>query len=90
MVDVTEFLIRAATMDDVPAAVDVWNHCAIEEEGAPSITDDEMRAAWEQPGRDPQRDITLVFAPDGTPVGYGGVGCVPPVVRFWSWASAPP
>jgi mycothiol synthase len=89
MADVTEFQIRTATMDDVPAAVDVWNRCTIEEEGAPAITDAEMRAMWEQPGHNPQHN-TLIFAPDGTPVGYGGVACAPPFVRFWSWGFVHP
>lgn len=86
------FTVRGATMDDLEAALKLfnrWSQSVIHED---EITDAEaVRREWVSPGFDLAEDIRLVFAPDGELVGYVEVWTTAkPPVHPWIWARVAP
>ena len=85
------FTVRPATMDDIPATVEMYNLWAEDVLGYKEIGEEEVRNEWESPVFDPEKNARLVFSPDGTLVGYGEAwtnGDTP--VRPWIWARVHP
>ena len=86
------FTMRGATLEDVAAAVKLfnrWSQSVIREdeftEQAPIHTE------WVSPGFDPAEDIRLVFAPNGEMVGYIEVWTTQkPPVHPWIWGRVDP
>ena len=82
--------MRPATLDDAAAIVELINLCTMEEENVTSATVEEQRRGMERPHFNPATDTVMVFAPDGTLVGYGGVSSRPPHVAMGAWGRVHP
>jgi len=86
------FAARGAVLDDVDAALKLfnrWSQSVIHED---EITDAvAIRTEWVSPGFDPAEDIHLVFAPGGEMAGYIEVWTtVKPPVHPWMWGRVDP
>ncbi len=64
------FVVRPATLEDVPAITALANTCAIAETGVPGTTEDEVRNELGTPGLDLERDTWAIFTPDGKLVAH--------------------
>jgi mycothiol synthase len=86
------FTIRGARIEDIEPALEMYNLWSRSVIGEDEITDPEiLRNEWGSPGFDPARDICLVFAPDGTLVGYIEVWTTAkPPVHPWIWGRVHP
>ena len=85
------FKIRPATMDDIPACVEMFNIWAEKELGHEEVGLEEVRNEWESPIFDPKKNARIIFAPNGTLVGYTEYwtqGDTP--VRPWLWVRVHP
>src|SRR5512145_3084423 len=86
------FTIRGAVLEDVDAALKLfnrWSQSVIHED---EITDAVgIRTEWLSPGFDSAEDIRLVFAPNGEMVGYIEVWTTAkPPVHPWIWGRVDP
>ena len=86
------FTARGARMEDVEAAIALfnrWSHSVI---GRDEINDaGAIRNEWSSPDFDPSKDIHLVFAPNGQMVGYIEVWTTStPLVHPWMWGRVDP
>jgi ribosomal protein S18 acetylase RimI-like enzyme len=86
------FTTRGATLDDVDAALNLfnrWSQSVIHED---ELTDPvALRTDWVSPGFDPAEDTLLVFTPNGEMVGYTEVWTTnKPPVHPWIWARVDP
>lgn len=84
------YTARAATLDDVDIAVELANACSIEVIGRPEWAAHQFENDWRSPSLNPATDLHLVFAVDGTLVGYGGVWDAAPHVRLFGWGNVRP
>ena len=86
------FTVRGARLEDVEASFEMYNLWAQKVIGEDEISDAEaIRNEWISPGFDPAEDIRLVFAPDGTLVGYIEVWTTAkPPVHPWVWGRVHP
>jgi len=86
------FTVRGATLDDVEPSLEMFNLWSQSIIGQDEITDAEaIRNEWVSPGFDPARDIRLVFAPNGTLVGYiEAWTTAKPPVHPWIWGRVHP
>jgi len=86
------FTVRGARLDDVELAIEMYNLWAQQTIGEDEITDAEaIRNEWVSPNFDPAEDIRLVFAPNGTLVGYIEVWKnTKPPVHPWIWGRVHP
>ena len=87
-----DFTVRGATLDDVEPSLEMYNLWSQSVIGQDEITDAEaIRNEWVSPGFDPAGDIRLVFAPDGTLVGYiEAWTTAKPPVHPWIWGRVHP
>jgi len=86
------FTIRGAEMNDVDAALklfNTWSQAVIQQD---DITDAAaIRNEWVSPNFDPARDIRMVFSPEGMMVGYMEVWTTAkPPVHPWMWGRVHP
>ncbi len=86
------YSVRGATLEDGQAALDLWNQWSRTVLGEDEIADvGAICYEWRAPGFDPQRDIRLVFSPDGNLVGYIEVWLtLKPPVHPWIWGRVHP
>jgi mycothiol synthase len=86
------FTARGAKLDDVETSLDLFNRWSRSVIGEDEITDAAaIRNEWISPGFDPAEDIRLVFALDGTLVGYIEVWMTAkPPVHPWLWGRIHP
>ena len=86
------FTVRGATMDDVEASLEMINLWTQKVIGEHELVDAEiLRNDWISPGFDPAEDIRLVFAADGTLVGYVEAWTTTkPPVHPWIWGRVHP
>lgn len=70
------FIIRPVTMEDLPAAVDLYNLHARELYGANDFNLDETRSSWEAPVFHLSEDTLAVFTPAREMIGF---------VEFWDY-----
>jgi mycothiol synthase len=86
------FIARGATLEDVDASLEMYNLWSQRVIGEDDISDAAaIRNEWVSPGFDPAQDIRLVFAPDGTLVGYIEVWATAnPPVHPWIWGRVHP
>jgi len=87
-----DFTTRGATLEDVDAALNLfnrWSQSVIHED---ELTDPvALRTDWVSPGFDPAEDTLLVFAPNGEMAGYTEVWTTnKPPVHPWIWARVDP
>ncbi|MCP4140959.1 MAG: GNAT family N-acetyltransferase [Chloroflexi bacterium] len=85
------YTLRSATMDDIPACVELFNAWAIKEMGHRELSGEEIRTEWSSDEFIPEEDTRIVFAPDGTLVAYieAWTRNAPPV-KPWIWARIHP
>ena len=86
------FTVRGARLEDVEASLEMYNLWSQKVIGEDEITDaDAIRNEWVSPGFDPADDIRLVFAPNGTLVGYIETWTTQkPPVHPWIWGRVHP
>jgi len=86
------FTVCGATLDDVETSIELYNLWSQRVIGEDEITDVlAIRTEWVSPGFDPAEDIRLVFAPDGTLVGYIEVWTTQkPPIHPWIWSRVHP
>jgi mycothiol synthase len=86
------FMARGARMDDVEAALVLYNRWSRSVIGRDEITDAQaIRNEWVSPNFDPAEDIRLVFTPNGRLVGYIEVWTTAkPLVHPWVWGRVDP
>jgi len=86
------FTIRGAKLEDVEASLEMYNLWSQRVIGEDEINDAmAIRNEWVSPGFDPAEDIRLVFAPNGTLVGYIEVwATAKPPVHPWIWGRVHP
>jgi GNAT superfamily N-acetyltransferase len=82
---------RPATLEDVPAAVPMFNAAETQLFGAPAYTIERYQQEWLAPGFDLPRDTRLVLSPGGAIVGCAEVWTLSdPPVNPWIWARVDP
>ncbi len=86
------YTARPGSLDDVMIAFDLFNTAAMHLTGAPDLADpDILRNDWSDPRFDMPGSTRLVFAPDGSLVGYAEVWDTNnPPVHPWIWACVHP
>ena len=86
------FTARGARMEDVEAALALYNRWSRSVIGQDEITDlQAVRDEWVSPNFDPAQDICLVFASNGQMVGYMEVWTTSkPLVHPWMWGRVDP
>ena len=85
------FTVRPVTLDDLEAAVDLFNTCSLIQMGMPDFTVESLRNEWSEPGFDLERSTRAVLTPEGRLVGYVEVndaGATP--VHPWVWGRVHP
>ncbi len=86
------FTARGATLDDVEAAVNLfntWSQSAIHQNEFSDLS--ALRNEWVSPGFNPATDICLVFSPEGTLAGYIEAWTTSkPPVHPWLWGRVHP
>ena len=86
------FTIRGGTLEDVQACLDMgnlWSQTVIGQDELTNVED--LLQDWKSPGFDPTEDTRLVYAPDGTLVGYAEAWALgKPPVHPWLWARVHP
>ncbi len=85
------YQLRPARLQDLPAAVTVFNACAKQVSGVEEFAVQEFESEWTEPGFDLERDTRVVIAPDGALVAYCEVWDVDdPHVRIPVWGRVHP
>jgi mycothiol synthase len=86
------FTVRGARLEDVNPSLELFNRWSRSILGTDEIIDAAtIRNEWISPGFDPAEDIRLVFASDGTLVGYIEVWITAkPPVHPWLWGRVHP
>jgi mycothiol synthase len=83
--------IRAARLDDLPRAIEMFNLAETELIGTCMWTAERYQQEWKFPGFDLDEDTRLVLAPDGSPVGCAEVWTLlDPPVHPWMWSRIHP
>lgn len=87
----TDFTMRVATLDDVPAAVDLFDTYSEHYLGIREFDVPIVETEWQMPKFNPETDIRLGFTPDGKLVGYIEVWTTNnPPVHPWVWGRVHP
>jgi mycothiol synthase len=76
-----QFTIRPAAMDDLDAAVALFNACSMEQIGKAVLEETELQTDWKMPAFSMETDTRVVLAPDSELVGYAAVWDDAPHVR---------
>jgi GNAT superfamily N-acetyltransferase len=86
------FTVRGGTLEDVQACLDMGNLWSQTVIGQDELNDVEaVLQDWKAPDFDPAEDTRLVYAPDGTLVGYAEAWALgKPPVHPWLWARVHP
>lgn len=83
--------IRGAQLEDAQAVTDFANLCSIADLGTQTLTLDDTRREWQVPGLELDKDMRLVFAPNGQLIGYIEVWNVEePYARPGCWGRVHP
>jgi len=81
---------RPAAVDDLEAAVALFNAYSIELIGVGQRDVGEVRTRWGTPGFNLETDTQVVLTPEGQIVGYIEMWDSEPHVRIWSWGCVHP
>lgn len=85
------FTVRPASMEDLEAAVALFNTCSMDLIGKEQHEVDETRVEWSTPKFNLEADTRAVLTPDGEIAGYVEVWDIEePHVRIWSWGRVHP
>ncbi len=91
VVTVKPFNLRPATMDDLEAAVDLFNLCSRHMMGKNEVTVNDVRAEWLLPEFDLQKATRVAVDPRGKLLGYVEVWDIDEKpVDMWVWARVHP
>ena len=77
-----EFTVRPAEVDDLHAAVALFNTCSMEQIGKAIVEETEFGTEWKLPNFDLETDTRVVLDSDGKMVGYADVRDGAPYVRI--------
>ncbi len=78
-----EFTVRPAEVDDLHAAVALFNACSMVQIGKAVIEETEFGTEWKMPNLDLETDTRVVLDSDGKMVGYAAVRDGAPYVRIF-------
>ncbi len=84
------YTLRPGRMDDLEAAVALFNACSMELIGAEDEKVEDVSNQWQMPGFDLERDARVVLAPHGQIVGWVEVWDPAPHVHLYSWGRVHP
>jgi mycothiol synthase len=84
------FVLRPATLDDLPEAVAMFNVCSREIIGTDEFDLEDYRNEWRDPGIDLAADTRIAQMPDGTIAGCIEVWNTTPYVICWIWGRVHP
>ncbi len=85
------YTVREATMDDIPACVEMFNTWAEKELGHQELNGEEVKNEWISDDFIPEEDTRIVFSPDGTLVAYVEAWTrAPNTVHPWIWGRVHP
>jgi mycothiol synthase len=84
------FMFRPATLEDLPAAVAMFNTCSHETRGRDEFELEDYRNEWSDPSIDLAVDTRVAQTPDGTIVGCIEVWNTPPYSLCWIWGRVHP
>jgi mycothiol synthase len=85
------YQIRPAQMDDIEAAVDMFNAFSLHTIGAAEVTVDDLRAEWVLPQFDLEKSTRIAVTPEGQIAGYVEVWDIQELpVRIWVWGRVHP
>lgn len=77
-----DYAVRAATLDDAQAVTDLIIACDIEEFGRPEYGLEDLLTMWRRKNFDLAQDAWVIFADDGTLVGYADMHYAGGLVRL--------
>ncbi len=83
-------VFRPATMEDIPAALALFNICSLEQVGVEEFEENEVLTEWREPGFNLDTDTRIVLNPAGQAVGYIEVWDTAPHVRIYAWGQVHP
>ncbi len=75
------FTARSATMDDLPAAMEISDLCDREVIGTSTGFSRHFKIFWTEPDCTLEKDVRVIESPTGEVVGFSHVQCEPPCVR---------
>jgi mycothiol synthase len=81
---------RPARMEDLPAAVALFNATARDLIGRDKFIESDFASEWQEPGYDLSQDSRLVFAPDGDLAAYYEMYCAEPYNIAYVWGRTHP
>lgn len=85
------FTVRPATLDDLKAAVALFNACSMNQIGTTEYELEDLRAEWQEPNFSFENSTRVIHAPDGQLVGYIEVwDTANPPVHPWVWGRVHP
>lgn len=90
-VEITQnVVVRAGSMDDLPAVVELTNICMAHAVGGGALTVDELNDQWSRATFEPGRDSQVIFAPDGRLVAAAEFWSREPHVYPYFWGAVHP
>lgn len=85
------FHLRAGTMEDLPAALELFNQTSKKMIGSEEFTLVNLENDWTTPGFNQETDQKVILSPEGKQVAYGEVWAVSqPPVHPWVWGRVHP
>ncbi len=82
---------RPAMMEDIPAALELFNAFSRSQVGVNDLTPNEVTLAWKEPGFNLEADSHALIAPSGQWIGYADLLYVANQhIRFFGWAAVHP
>ena len=85
------FQLRPVTMDDLPAVANLLNICAVDQTGAPDISEYLLKSDWTGPTFNLAESLQVAETPAGQIVGYIEVWDTDPLpISNWVWARVHP
>jgi mycothiol synthase len=86
-----QFTVRAGTMKDIDAAVELFNASSQAIIGQDEFTHDDLQAEWTQTGLVVENNMQVVLTPEGQMVGYAETWDLrAPYTTMWSWICVHP
>ena len=85
------YSIRPAKLEDLEAAVEIFNLCSLEAIGQTEFEIADVKNEWTAPGLNPETDQRVVFSPEGKLVAYEEVWALNDTpVHPWVWGRVHP
>ncbi len=86
-----QYIIRGATLNDVEAAVELFNACSLHTKGEIETNIEEIRTDWQTPGFELEKSTRVFLTSDGRMVGYVEVWDVNDLpVKIFVWGRVHP